>query len=134
MPREIVCRGLGMQLELDSTQLRILEDKCEQRGAMMPPSYKKLAMIPRGATVFPNTIGMTPGFAMVKGHQSVIMLPGTPGEYLPMLIHEVFPFLARRSQAQVASRTIALMNLGWGRRSQTIGGTGRPPEPSSLRL
>ena len=109
--REIVCRGLGMQLELDSTQLRILEDKCEQRGAMMPPSYKKLAMIPRGATVFPNTIGMTPGFAMVKGHQSVIMLPGTPGEYLPMLIHEVFPFLARRSQAQVASRTIALMNL-----------------------
>ena len=30
--REIVWPGLGMQLELDSTQLRILEDKCEQRA------------------------------------------------------------------------------------------------------
>ncbi|MBC8570559.1 class B sortase [Zongyangia hominis] len=128
--REMVCRGLGLPLELDRNQLHILEEKCEQRGTMMPPSYQKLAMLPRGATVFENPMGMAAGFAMTRGHQCVIMLPGAPGEYLPMLIHQVVPFLAVRSTAPVVSRTIALMNLSLADAARELGALAQQTRPA----
>lgn len=128
--REMVCRGLGLPLELSEAQLHQVQEKCEQRGMMMPAAYKKICMLPAGADVFENPIGVTAGFAVTRGRQCVIMLPGTPGEYLPMLIHEVFPFLAKRSGAQVVSRTIALMNLSLADAARELGHLAEQARPA----
>ena len=94
--------------------LRRLESYFKGRPAM-GENQRKQAMLPEGATVFPNDIGTAPGCGVrTASGKVIVMLPGPPSELVPMLQHYVVPFLKEGSHAVIHSCMIRTFGLGEG--------------------
>ena len=52
-------------------------------------------MMPEGAVVFPNRYGTAPSLAIEGEGKTAIMLPGPPGELIPIFNEEIRPYLDR---------------------------------------
>ena len=62
-----------------------IEKRLSGFGLQVDPSNKKQAMFPQGATVLPNPNGTAPGFEVFWQNCRLLVLPGPPGECLPIL-------------------------------------------------
>lgn len=72
--RRAVAEGLGFPLEENGEALRYV------RRVSTVPGHEDMAMLPRGAVVFENGVGVAPGFYAESGGVEVLALPGPPGE------------------------------------------------------
>ena len=109
--RDLSAKGIIEDVE-DS--LRRLESYFKGRPAM-GENQRKQAMLPEGATVFPNDIGTAPGCGVrTASGKVIVMLPGPPSELVPMLQHYVVPFLKEGSHAVIHSCMIRTFGLGEG--------------------
>lgn len=84
---EGVAQALGRPLRLDAQALsmvakryRELFDKKIIASAAMNPAREKMARLPEGAQVLPNSIGTAPGVLLEGERLLVICLPGVPEE------------------------------------------------------
>ena len=75
------------------------------------PDAQNHAMMPRGSTVFPNDHGCTPGCAVSRYGQHVLILPGTAGELIPMFSDYVAPYLTILTDGTIVSRTVGVFGL-----------------------
>ena len=101
-------------LKIHEDSLRRLESYFKGRPAM-GENQRKQAMLPEGATVFPNDIGTAPGCGVrTASGKVIVMLPGPPSELVPMLQHYVVPFLKEGSHAVIHSCMIRTFGLGEG--------------------
>jgi nicotinamide-nucleotide amidase len=115
--REVVASELGLPLEEDAEARRVVEGFFARRGAPVPPSALRQAVIPRGARVIPNPTGTAPGLIVECGAGTAILLPGPPAEVEPMLADAARFLLARlaaRGEAGtvIASRTFKVAEAG----------------------
>ena len=111
-----VYRDLSAQSIIEDVEdsLRRLESYFKGRPAM-GENQRKQAMLPEGATVFPNDIGTAPGCGVrTASGKVIVMLPGPPSELVPMLQHYVVPFLKEGSHAVIHSCMIRTFGLGEG--------------------
>lgn len=93
LTKETIARVAGAPLKIHEDSLRRLESYFKGRPAM-GENQRKQAMLPEGATVFPNDIGTAPGCGVrTASGKVIVMLPGPPSELVPMLQHYVVPFL-----------------------------------------
>ena len=79
-------------------------------------NQKKQAVMPVGCTVLKNDCGSAPG-CLFRSRQGalVIMLPGPPGELIPMLENYALPALAgQQEKAVILSRNLRVFGLGEG--------------------
>ncbi len=82
-------------------------------GREMTPNNRKQAMMPEGATVFPNDYGTAPALALTREDGKVlILLPGPPRELEPIFRERVEPFLRPRCEAVLFSRNVHIAGLG----------------------
>ncbi len=73
----------------------------------------KQAMVPEGARILFNTNGTAPGLIMKsKEEKHIILLPGPPGELIPMFEEQVRPFLQTLTSSVIYSQTIKTFGLG----------------------
>jgi len=85
LTREALAELLGAPLEVDEAILDGIRARFAKRGLEMPVINRRQAMVPRGASVVPNTFGTAPGlWAEAEGTQ-IALLPGPPREMAPML-------------------------------------------------
>ncbi|MCX7862641.1 MAG: CinA family nicotinamide mononucleotide deamidase-related protein [Bacteroidales bacterium] len=75
-----------------------IQQKFLRRNIFAPENNKIQAYFPTNAIIFPNTIGTAAGFAIMENNFCLIALPGVPFELMPMLEHEVLPFLKEHFQ------------------------------------
>ena len=59
----------------------------------------KQAYVPDGGTIFRNTAGTAPGFAVERDGKRVICMPGVPREMKKMFAESVKPYLMAESDA-----------------------------------
>lgn len=75
--------------------LEDLKQRYAKRGIELPAINQNQALLPQGATFFPNKTGSAVGICIAEGGRVFISLPGVPYEMKQMITDEVVPYLSR---------------------------------------
>lgn len=120
----IICGGLGpthddltrdalatimeTELEHDEEVATVIRDLFARRNRTMAANNLRQALVPRGATVIPQTRGTAPGLICPVGDKVMYAVPGVPHEMYDMLARAVLPDLLQRSGSSsvIASRVL----------------------------
>ncbi len=92
----------------------ILDDiraRFAKRGVEMPAINQNQALLPQGATLFPNKHGSAVGLCIAEEGRIFISLPGVPFEADQIMVDEVMPYL-RGIQTSQATRIVKLRTTG----------------------
>ncbi|WP_017298991.1 competence/damage-inducible protein A [Nodosilinea nodulosa] len=90
-----------------------IEAKFTARGRTMPPSNRKQALLPDGATVLPNPQGTAPGIIWSPRPDLTLMtFPGVPREMQAMWRETAVPYL--HSHGWVTTTIVSRMLRFWG--------------------
>lgn len=90
-----------------------IEAKFTARGRTMPPSNRKQALLPQGATVLPNPQGTAPGIIWSpRPNLTLMTFPGVPREMQAMWRETAVPYL--QSQGWVTTTIVSRMLRFWG--------------------
>jgi nicotinamide-nucleotide amidase len=113
LTKETAAAVMGKTLYMHQPSLARIEHFFASTGRTMTENNKKQAMMPEGATVFPNDYGTAPALAMENEEgKVVVMLPGPPRELEPLFREQVEPFLARRCTGVLFSRNLHIIGMG----------------------
>ncbi|MBQ8344751.1 MAG: competence/damage-inducible protein A [Clostridia bacterium] len=121
LTKETVAAYFGCTMELHEPSLQAIRDYFSKTGRVMSKNNEKQAMMPKGATVFPNRYGTAPALALSNGEKTVIMLPGPPGELEPLYYEQALPYLQSRSNTALVSKNIHIFGMGESMVEQTLG-------------
>jgi nicotinamide-nucleotide amidase len=80
--------------------LEEIKARYARRGIEMPAINQNQALLPQGATIFPNRNGSAVGICLTEDARTFIALPGVPYEMRQIMQDEVIPHLIKRSGRQ----------------------------------
>lgn len=106
--REAVAAALGVELERDPAQVRILQRRFEDRGFEFLPHQARQAERPAGADWLPNPLGTAPGFIAAAASARIVALPGVPSEMRAMFEVGVVTWLEGLPRGASARRVIKI--------------------------
>ena len=114
LTKETVASLFDLPLNLHAPSLERIKGYFSRTGRVMTSNNEKQAMMPLGATVFDNDYGTAPALAIHKeqNNKTVIMLPGPPGELMPLFREKVAPYLKERSSTVLVSKNINIFGMG----------------------
>lgn len=75
----------------------------------------KQAMVPEGAIVLDNDNGTAPGLILEKEGKAMILLPGPPGELIPLFQKKVRPYLEQLQEEKMYSCMVKICSVGESR-------------------
>ena len=99
-------------MQMDEESLLSIETFFKKIDRPMTENNKKQAMMPVGATIFPNAHGTAPGLAVSENGKTAILLPGPPSEMKPMFDESVVPYLMGFSDKVLVSHNLRLFGVG----------------------
>lgn len=91
--REAAIEALGGRSVLREDIVDSIRERFSSLGRKMPDGYRRLATIPEGAAVIPNSTGAANGLDIRKVTARIILLPGVPSEMRAMFESTVLPSL-----------------------------------------
>lgn len=92
---EAVCELLNRRLILNKETREKIQRLFRQRGEMMPKFAERQALIPNGAEVVQNPVGMVPGMILRHQDREIILLPGVPQELKALLDEGIIGYLKK---------------------------------------
>ena len=109
--KDILCEVFDRELEFHADVAEgIRAFYANSLHTAMPENNLRLAQLPVGCTVLPNSTGTAPGCAFEEGGVHVLMLPGPPYEMRAMLHDHAVPYLRKLSREVTVSHD--LMTFG----------------------
>lgn len=72
----------------------------------------KQALVPEGSIVLYNKNGTAPGIIMEGEDTTMILLPGPPGELIPMFEEQVYPYLHQLQPEVICSKMVKICGVG----------------------
>lgn len=114
LTKETVAEYFGKSMEMHLPSLERIRLYFMQTGREMTANNEKQAMMPVGATVFENNYGTAPALALydAERNKTVIMLPGPPGELIPIFNEKVLPYLKERTNGAIVSKNVHIFGIG----------------------
>ena len=117
LTKEAVARVLKRELVEDKKSRRHIEKFMKQYlrntpGKAITQNNWKQALIPEGAIAVENDNGTAPGIIVEEGEKVAILLPGPPGELIPMFESKIYPYLHKRQPEIISSRTLKICGIG----------------------
>lgn len=114
LTRDAVADALGVPLVEDATARAMVEAYFLHRGLPIGRSHGRQALLPRSARALPNSCGSAPGFIVEHGCKTVICLPDSPAELVPMFEEAVLPYLRSLPgrSGVILSRVLHLGGIG----------------------
>uniref|UniRef100_A0A832I1C7 CinA-like protein n=1 Tax=Eiseniibacteriota bacterium TaxID=2212470 RepID=A0A832I1C7_UNCEI len=106
LTRKAVATVLGRPLQLDDDTLARIRERSSRAGRRLPSSVETMALIPRGATAWPNRMGAAPGILIEHEGKPVILLPGVPQEMEAIATDHAVPYLRARTGRHVETFTL----------------------------
>jgi nicotinamide-nucleotide amidase len=94
--RKTVATVLGRPLQLDEGVLESIRDRGRRMKRKLPASVESMALVPRGAEIWKNSVGAAPGLLMMHKDKPVILLPGVPQEMEALALEFAMPWLRER--------------------------------------
>lgn len=112
--REAVAEAINKPLEFRSDLWGGIQDYFMERGHTVPPDNMKQAYLPCGGQPLCNYLGTAPGVLIPFSDQTIIVLPGPPGEAREMFLREVKPYIIKHypSSVQPHVRTLKICGPG----------------------
>ena len=108
LTRDALATVMGSELEHNEDVADVIRDLFARRNRTMAQNNLRQALVPRGATVIPQTRGTAPGLICPVGSKVMYAVPGVPHEMYDMLARAVLPDLLARSGSSsvIASRVL----------------------------
>ena len=120
LTREALSDATGVAIEEDAEARARIEDFLARRGREPNAFSLRQALRPAGSEAIPNVTGMAVGAVLAVGPSVVVLLPGPPGEMIPMAegaLHRAERLLRERGllPAAVPHRSVlVLAGIGEG--------------------
>ncbi len=106
----------GKGMHMDHRARLMIEDYFNERGLgweSITENNWKQAIVPDDSTVLYNYNGTAPGMIIPAANGSeIILLPGPPGELVPMWEKSVAPYLSSKNEAVFYSKTVKIDSMG----------------------
>ncbi len=117
MTKEAVAKVLGLELIMDEASRQHIESYFRFRyqkevSAVITENNWKQALKIDGCIVVENNNGTAPGYIVEIGEKTVILLPGPPGEMLPMFESSIFPYLQTKQNKIFVSSMVKICGIG----------------------
>lgn len=105
LTKNVAAELLGRKTVMDPESRERIENYFKKTGRPMTDSNLRQAFFPEGAVILKNDCGTAPGCLIETENDGetkvIIMLPGPPGELVPMFENEVLPRLSKYSGSGV---------------------------------
>lgn len=114
LTKEVLAEVLGLPLVEHLPSIARIEALFARLGTSAPPGNYKQGLVFKGGKVFPNRNGTAPGMAVTHGGTTYVLMPGPPGELIPMFEEEVKPFLISLLPGEevIVSRVYRFFGIG----------------------
>ncbi len=112
LTKETAAKVLGKELYLHEPSKAAIAAFFQQRGIEITENNWKQAMVPEGCIVVDNPNGTAPGIIMEENGRHVILMPGPPGELIPMFENAVIPYLNSLQPGIIYSQTVKVCGIG----------------------
>ncbi|MDH7578448.1 MAG: competence/damage-inducible protein A [Bacillota bacterium] len=114
LTREALAGAINQPLEFRPEIWEAIQLFFRTRNRETPPANIKQAYLPQQALAVFNSLGTAPGIIVAQGSQTIIALPGPPGELIQMFVNEVKPYLKERYQVAFFQKRCTFKVFGLG--------------------
>ena len=111
--RKVIAKIVKKRLVLNEDALKAIHVKLAGRGKEVMIANDRQALIPSGARLLPNPVGIAPGFFLDEEGAFIAVLPGVPLEMRAMFNQELKPVLAERAGGKLFIRRRVLHSFGF---------------------
>ena len=111
LTKKVLAEAFGLPLVRNEAEYRGLYDYIRPDREFTPNNFAQ-ADLPEGCTVFHNNWGTAPGCAFEARGKIVVMMPGPPGECVPMFKACAIPYLRKLSDEQIVSHSLRIFGMG----------------------
>lgn len=112
LTKETAAKACKRKLVMDEPSRKAIEDYFAVKGTKPTENNWKQALIPEGAKAVPNPNGTAPGIIIENKNCKIILLPGPPGELIPMFESSILPYLDELTPGVIVSQTVKICGVG----------------------
>lgn len=112
LTKEAAAKVMGKELYLHEPSKEAIRQFFAERNLEITENNWKQAMVPEGCIVVENPGGTAPGIIMAENGKHVVLMPGPPGELIPMFEKSVMPYLAGLTTGVIYSQTVKICGVG----------------------
>lgn len=112
LTKEAAAKVMGKALYLHEPSKEAIRQFFAERNLEITENNWKQAMVPEGCTVVENPGGTAPGIIMAENGKHVVLMPGPPGELIPMFEKSIMPYLAGLTTGVIYSQTVKICGVG----------------------
>lgn len=112
LTKEAAAKVMGKELYLHEPSKEAIRQFFAERNLEITENNWKQAMVPEGCIVVENPGGTAPGIIMAENGKHVVLMPGPPGELIPMFERSIMPYLARLTSGVIYSQTVKICGVG----------------------
>lgn len=114
LTREAAASLLGVPLKTDPAILSTIKKRFALLGREVPQGSERVAQVPEGFEILPNSLGTAPGlWYKEKNGNVVVLLPGVPHEMKSIFTDHVTPRISNfQGRRMIAQRTLKVSGIG----------------------
>ena len=112
LTKEAAAKVMGKALYLHEPSKGAIRQFFAERNLEITENNWKQAMVPEGCIVVENPGGTAPGIIMAENGKHVVLMPGPPGELIPMFEKSIMPYLAGLTTGVIYSQTVKICGVG----------------------
>lgn len=112
LTKETAAEVFGKELRMHEESREAIIAYMGRRGIPITENNWKQAMMPEDCIVVPNPNGTAPGVIMEKDGTHIILMPGPPGELIPMFENEICPYLQKLTPDVLHSVMVKICGVG----------------------
>lgn len=111
LTKEVAAKVWGKTLSTDDRTMERIAEYFAHRDLIPTENNWKQASVPQDAIILDNDNGTAPGMIMEGENCTAILLPGPPGEMIPMFEDKVIPYLEQLTPGIICSQTVKICGL-----------------------
>lgn len=112
LTKETVCETMGVELVHDEKAEINMINILTKLGYTPSENNYKQAMVPKDGIILYNSNGTAPGMIIEKDGHAAVLLPGPPGEMIPMFEEYLIPYFSYHNPEVLYSMTIKECGIG----------------------
>ena len=112
LTKEAAAKVMGKALYLHEPSREAIRQFFAERNLEITENNWKQAMVPEGCIVVENPGGTAPGIIMAENGKHVVLMPGPPGELIPMFERSIIPYLSKITSGVIYSQTVKICGVG----------------------
>ncbi len=112
LTKEAAAKVMGKELYLHEPSREAIRQFFAERNLEITENNWKQAMVPEGCIVLDNPNGTAPGMIIEDNGRHVVLMPGPPGEMIPMFENAVMPYLNSLQPGIIYSQTVKVCGVG----------------------